>query len=58
VGLLFQDPDDQLFSTSVIEDVAFGPLNLGKSKTEARRIAEECLKRVEMEGVADRMPTT
>ena len=37
VGLLFQDPDDQLFSTSVIEDVAFGPLNLGKSKrSEAR----------------------
>src|SRR4051794_39043681 len=29
VGLVFQDPDDQLFSTSVIEDVAFGPLNLG-----------------------------
>ena len=31
IGLLFQDPDDQLFSPTVIEDVAFGPLNLGKS---------------------------
>jgi cobalt/nickel transport system ATP-binding protein len=56
VGLLFQDPDDQLFSTSVLEDVAFGPLNLGKSKSEARRIAEECLNRVELADVANRMP--
>jgi energy-coupling factor transporter ATP-binding protein EcfA2 len=56
VGLLFQDPDDQLFSTSVLEDVAFGPLNLGKSKVEARRIAEDCLNRVELKDVADRMP--
>ncbi|MGD8893893.1 MAG: ABC transporter ATP-binding protein, partial [Desulfobacterales bacterium] len=31
IGLLFQDPDDQLFSPTVLEDVAFGPLNLGKS---------------------------
>ena len=31
-GLLFQDPDDQLFCPSVLEDVAFGPLNLGKSR--------------------------
>jgi energy-coupling factor transporter ATP-binding protein EcfA2 len=56
VGLLFQDPDDQLFSTSVLDDVAFGPLNQGKSKAEARRIAEDCLKRVELENVSDRMP--
>lgn len=56
VGLLFQDPDDQLFSTSVLEDVAFGPLNLGKRKAEARRIALECLERVEMAAAAGRMP--
>jgi cobalt/nickel transport system ATP-binding protein len=56
VGLLFQDPDDQLFSTSVIEDVAFGPLNLGKKKAEARRIALECLERVDLLGAADRPP--
>jgi energy-coupling factor transporter ATP-binding protein EcfA2 len=56
VGLVFQDPDDQLFSTSVIEDVAFGPLNLGRAKTEARRIAQECLARVELQEAADRMP--
>lgn len=56
VGLLFQDPDDQLFSTSVIADVAFGPLNLGKSKVEARRIALECLARVELIEAAERVP--
>ncbi len=56
VGLLFQDPDDQLFSTSVIEDVAFGPLNLGKSKTQARAIALESLTRVDLASAADRPP--
>lgn len=34
-GLLFQDADDQLFSPTVLEDVAFGPLNLGKTRDEA-----------------------
>ncbi len=56
VGLLFQDPDDQLFSTSVLDDVAFGPLNLGKGKAEARRIALDCLARVDLSDAADRMP--
>jgi energy-coupling factor transporter ATP-binding protein EcfA2 len=56
VGLLFQDPDDQLFSPTVIEDVAFGPLNLGLSRHEARRLALECLRQVELADVADRPP--
>jgi len=56
VGLLFQDPDDQLFSPTVLEDVAFGPLNLGMSKEEARRLARECLKRVDLVGAEDRPP--
>lgn len=43
VGLLFQDADDQLFSPTVLEDVAFGPLNLGKSKQEAQDIARKTL---------------
>ncbi|MDP2233200.1 MAG: ATP-binding cassette domain-containing protein, partial [Actinomycetota bacterium] len=34
VGMVFQDPDDQLFMPSVYEDVAFGPMNLGLSETE------------------------
>lgn len=36
IGLLFQDADDQLFCPSVEEDIAFGPLNLGKTNAEAR----------------------
>lgn len=56
VGLLFQDPDDQLFCTSVVEDVAFGPLNLGMGKEEARRLAMECLARVDLAEAAERIP--
>lgn len=56
VGLLFQDPDDQLFSTSVLEDVAFGPLNLGLGRVEARRLALECLERMDLAEAADRPP--
>jgi cobalt/nickel transport system ATP-binding protein len=44
VGLLFQDPEDQLFCPTVEEDVAFGPLNLGLSHQEAARRAEEALR--------------
>ena len=43
VGLLFQDADDQLFSPTVLEDVAFGPLNMGKSKEEAVAISRKTL---------------
>lgn len=42
-GFLFQDPDDQLFSPTVIEDVAFGPLNLGLAQPDALRRAEDTL---------------
>jgi energy-coupling factor transporter ATP-binding protein EcfA2 len=56
VGLLFQDPDDQLFCTTVIDDVAFGPLNLGMAKAEARRLARDCLERVDLLHAADRPP--
>jgi energy-coupling factor transporter ATP-binding protein EcfA2 len=56
VGLLFQDPDDQLFCASVLEDVAFGPLNLGRSRLDARRIALGCLERVNLVDLADRPP--
>ena len=43
VGLLFQDADDQLFSPTVLEDVAFGPLNMGKSKEEALALSRKTL---------------
>ena len=42
-GLLFQEADDQLFCPSVAEDVAFGPLNLGKPRDEVRRIVTHTL---------------
>ncbi|MFO0892400.1 MAG: ABC transporter ATP-binding protein [Isosphaeraceae bacterium] len=56
VGLLFQDPDDQLFCTTVLEDVAFGPLNLGMEKAAARQLARDCLDRVDLLHAADRPP--
>lgn len=55
IGLLFQDPDDQLFSPTVIEDVAFGPLNLGQSRDRARATAEETLTSLGLEDFADRI---
>ena len=56
VGLLFQDPDDQLFAATVLEDVAFGPRNLGMSTGEARMLAREWLTRVDLADAADRPP--
>ncbi len=55
IGFLFQDSEDQLFCPTVKEDVAFGPLNLGKSKTETLRIVEETLASLGMSGFADRI---
>ncbi|MFA4964424.1 MAG: ATP-binding cassette domain-containing protein [Thermoleophilia bacterium] len=43
VGLVFQNPDDQLFAGSVFQDVSFGPLNLGLSDAETRERVEEAL---------------
>ena len=54
-GFLFQDPDDQLFCPTVLEDVAFGPLNLGKSRQEALQIAQQTLASLGMEGFEGRI---
>ncbi len=54
-GFLFQDPDDQLFCPTVIEDVAFGPLNLGKSRAEALQIASDTLASLGMAGFEERI---
>ena len=56
IGLVFQDPDDQLFCPSVIEDVAFGPLNQGKTHGQARAIAEETLDALGILHLKDRVP--
>lgn len=56
VGLMFQDSDDQLFCPTVLEDVAFGPLNLGYSSAEARRLALQALDQVGMSAYSERIP--
>jgi cobalt/nickel transport system ATP-binding protein len=56
VGIVFQDPDDQLFMPTVREDVAFGPANLGVRGEELDRRVERALARVGMLEVADRAP--
>jgi cobalt/nickel transport system ATP-binding protein len=56
VGLVFQDPDDQLFMPTVREDVAFGPLNAGCSRIEVEERIREALAAVRMTEFADRAP--
>lgn len=55
VGFLFQNSDDQLFCPTVLEDVAFGPLNHGASPAEARDVAESTLERLGFAGFASRV---
>ena len=56
VGLVFQDPDDQLFMPTVEEDVAFGPLNMKVDRDDALRRVSEALRAVRMEHAAKRAP--
>ncbi len=56
VGMLFQDPDDQLFCPTVGEDVAFGPEQLGLDAGEVRLRVEDALRRVGLQGYGDRSP--
>lgn len=55
VGMVFQQADDQLFSPTVIEDVAFGPLNYECSREEAEEIASRTLKKVGLQGYEHRV---
>jgi cobalt/nickel transport system ATP-binding protein len=55
IGLLFQDSDDQLFCPTVEEDIAFGPLNLGKSHEEARVIVREICEKLGLSGFEERV---
>jgi cobalt transport protein ATP-binding subunit len=56
VGLVFQDPDDQLFSPTVFDDVAFGPLHMGLREAEVHRRVERALAAVGMAGFEHRVP--
>jgi cobalt/nickel transport system ATP-binding protein len=56
VGLVFQDPDDQLFCPTVWEDVAFGPQQLGLSKAEVGERVEQALAAMNLQGFERRPP--
>src|SRR5438270_6784653 len=56
VGIIFQNSDDQLFHTTVLDDVAFGPLNLGCPRDEVRQRVAEALERVGAAGLEQRVP--
>lgn len=55
VGLVFQDPDDQLFCPTVFDDVSFGPLNLGLNPTMVRQVVGQVLAMVGMAGAEGRV---
>lgn len=56
VGIVFQDPNDQLFAPTVKEDIAFGPMNLGLSYDEVEKRVEDALKMVDMGNYEDKTP--
>ncbi len=56
VGLVFQRPEDQLFAPTVLDDVMFGPVNLGMSRSEARAAALDALEQVGVTRLAGKMP--
>ena len=56
IGMVFQDSEEQLFMPTVLEDVAFGPLNQGYSPAEAMERAKAALQQTGMENVSDRAP--
>lgn len=56
VGLVFQNPDDQLFSPTVEDDVAFGPMNMGLSQEAVEQRVDDALKRVGMQDYKKKAP--
>ena len=56
VGIVFQDPDDQLFMPTVREDIAFGPMNMGMTGADLDACVEKALDQVGMRDFADRPP--
>lgn len=56
VGIVFQNPDDQLFAPTVQEDIAFGPLNMKLPQEEVEKRVTEALKKVGMEGFERKPP--
>lgn len=48
IGIVFQDPDNQLFSASVLQEISFGPLNMGMSEDEVREAVEQVIETLEI----------
>ncbi len=57
LGIIFQNSDDQLFSATVLDDVAFGPLNLGLPEAEVRLRVQKALGQVGMDQLSERVPS-
>lgn len=56
VGLVFDNPDDQLFATTVYDDIAFGPRNLGYKENEVKELVNNALKLINIEELKDKQP--
>ena len=56
IGLVFQNPSDQIFNNNVLEEVMFGPLNLNFKKDKAEKLAYEAIERVNLSDVTDENP--
>lgn len=56
IGVLFQDPDDQIFMPRVWDDVAFGPVNMDMSISEVTSVVSEAIQKVGLQGLEDRVP--
>ncbi|MEM2058368.1 MAG: ABC transporter ATP-binding protein [Thermoproteota archaeon] len=56
IGVVFQDPDDQLFNNTVFDDVAYGPRSLGMDECEVEKFVNETLKLMGIPHLADRPP--
>jgi cobalt/nickel transport system ATP-binding protein len=57
VGLIFQNPDDQLFTARLYDDIAFGPENLGLNPTDITTLVEETLRELNLWELRDKPPT-
>lgn len=58
IGIVFQNPDTQIVSLTVEEDISFGPLNLGAKKSEVKKLTDIALKKLEIEHLRNRNPHT
>jgi cobalt/nickel transport system ATP-binding protein len=56
IGIVFQDPDDQLFMSTVFDDVAFGPLNMSLSKDEVKQRVRMALHKMDVDDFENRCP--